>query len=96
MFVCMCHAVSDRTIIDSIERGASTVAEVGRACHAGTGCGACRVRIRHTLAQHRSSGSPTCTIVQGQGNLVEARHHTAPTEIIGRLIGRLHSPGASS
>lgn len=58
MFVCSCHAVSDGMIVDSIERGARSVAHVGRSCHAGTGCGACHVRIRQLLAEHESSGSP--------------------------------------
>lgn len=41
MIVCLCHGVRDRDIDAAISEGATTVGEVGRACGAGTGCGAC-------------------------------------------------------
>ena len=40
MIVCVCHAVSDRTVRDAAARGA-TVQEVARATRAGTSCGCC-------------------------------------------------------
>lgn len=41
MYVCSCMGVTDRTIRTTIRNGASTVAEVGRQCGAGTRCGGC-------------------------------------------------------
>lgn len=49
MFVCLCHAVSDRTIRDAIRAGARTVEAVGEACRAGTQCGKCRTAIEIML-----------------------------------------------
>jgi bacterioferritin-associated ferredoxin len=79
MFVCICHAVSDDVVAHSIQGGASTVAQVGRSCHAGTGCGACRVRIRQMLAQRRAGDSTTCAQTQGHGGLIEALHLAIPS-----------------
>jgi bacterioferritin-associated ferredoxin len=45
MIVCLCRRVSDATIRATIDGGAQTVSEVGDACGAGTGCGACRDSI---------------------------------------------------
>jgi len=36
-----------------MRQGASSVAEVGAACRAGTGCGGCRPTIAGLLAAHR-------------------------------------------
>jgi NAD(P)H-nitrite reductase large subunit len=36
-----------------MRQGASSVAEVGAACRAGTGCGGCRPAIAGLLATHR-------------------------------------------
>jgi bacterioferritin-associated ferredoxin len=78
LFVCICHAVSDGVVRDSIERGAGTVAQVGRSCAAGTGCGSCRIRIQQMLTQHRSGGAQIHECAQDGGDLVEALHRTTP------------------
>lgn len=78
MFICICTAVSDGVIADSIRRGASTVAQVARSCDAGTGCGTCHIRIRQMLAQHHSASAPLNDCAQGRGDLVEALHRPAP------------------
>jgi bacterioferritin-associated ferredoxin len=41
MFVCVCRAVSDRTVAAAIAAGARTVGELARATGAGTCCGTC-------------------------------------------------------
>lgn len=41
MYVCLCKAVTDRQIKDSIENGACTYAEVRRATGVSTQCGKC-------------------------------------------------------
>ena len=50
MLVCLCHPASDRDIDAVIDDGARTVAEIGRKCGAGTGCGACVDELRDRLA----------------------------------------------
>jgi bacterioferritin-associated ferredoxin len=54
LLVCHCHRICDRTIRESVRQGASSVAEVGAACRAGTGCGGCRPIIAGLLAAHRA------------------------------------------
>ncbi len=51
MIVCICRRVTDHQIRTAIEDGASTVAEVGMACRAGTGCGACQETIAEMLVR---------------------------------------------
>ncbi|HXU72946.1 MAG TPA: (2Fe-2S)-binding protein [Polyangia bacterium] len=41
MIVCLCRAVSERTIAAKIAEGARTPADLAARCGAGTGCGAC-------------------------------------------------------
>ncbi len=65
MYVCICHAVTDREVAQVIADGARTEEEVGAACGAGTGCGSCLDRIcamiraehpEHGLAPLRAAG----------------------------------------
>lgn len=41
MFVCSCRVVSDSTIAEVIEAGASSIDEIARECGAGSRCGGC-------------------------------------------------------
>ena len=41
MIVCVCRAVSDGEVKQSIRHGAASVSEIGEACGAGTDCGSC-------------------------------------------------------
>lgn len=45
MYVCICHAVTDRQIDAAIAAGATTEDDVGAVTGAGTGCGGCLQRI---------------------------------------------------
>ncbi|MEZ4404251.1 MAG: (2Fe-2S)-binding protein [Kofleriaceae bacterium] len=58
MIVCLCYAVRDRDLDAAIAGGAATVEEVGRACGAGTGCGACLGDVEDSLM--RSGGCGDC------------------------------------
>lgn len=49
MIVCLCKAVSSRTIQAEIRRGNCTVKGIATACQAGTGCGACVQQIRELI-----------------------------------------------
>jgi bacterioferritin-associated ferredoxin len=56
MLVCLCRAVSDRTLQRAIDRGASSVQEVMRCTGAGTCCGSCRPAIAAMLEASASDG----------------------------------------
>ena len=45
MFVCMCRAVTLRTIETVVESGATCVSAVTQKCGAGGDCGSCRADI---------------------------------------------------
>ena len=49
MYVCVCFAVTDSQVQDAIDGGASTRAEVTRACRAGGDCGSCHGMIDQML-----------------------------------------------
>lgn len=53
MIVCHCFCVSDREIRSCAREGHAGIAEVGRACGAGTGCGGCRPEIATILETER-------------------------------------------
>ncbi len=56
MIVCLCKGVSCGTIRQSIQEGASSVAEIARACGAGTDCGGCETMLEELLEEEMSAG----------------------------------------
>jgi bacterioferritin-associated ferredoxin len=68
VLVCLCNTVSKKEIRGCVASGASTVAEVGEACGAGTGCGGCRGDIRALL-----STPPTVGVGSRVGTAVARR-----------------------
>jgi bacterioferritin-associated ferredoxin len=60
MIVCICRRVSENTVRACIADGAQSVAEVGRACRAGTGCGGCHEYIQELIAEQQ----PDCPRVR--------------------------------
>ncbi len=57
MIVCHCFYVSDREIRQCSSAGACDIADVGRACGAGTGCGGCRPEIENILGESSGKGA---------------------------------------
>ena len=58
--VCWCNGVKVEQVTAAAEAGSETVADIGRATRAGTGCGGCKTRIGEileTLRPHQGSGS---------------------------------------
>lgn len=55
MIVCHCQCVSDREIRSCAREGARDLADIGRACGAGTGCGGCRPEIASILDTEQSA-----------------------------------------
>jgi bacterioferritin-associated ferredoxin len=49
MFVCVCNAVSKKTVEEAIDCGASTRDDVTRACGAGGDCGGCHRYIEKMI-----------------------------------------------
>ena len=62
MYVCLCKVASDRDVKVAIDQGARTVDQVGDACGAGTGCGACRPMIHEML----EAAGKSCTLESGR------------------------------
>ncbi|MET3769535.1 assimilatory nitrate reductase electron transfer subunit [Marisediminicola sp. UYEF4] len=56
--VCWCNGVTVGAISDSAAKGNDTVACIGSATRAGTGCGGCKVRIGEVLEQFARSAEP--------------------------------------
>ena len=59
MIVCHCFCVSDREIRGCAREGATDLAEVGRVCGAGTGCGGCRPEIANIIDAERREARPS-------------------------------------
>jgi len=55
--VCWCNGVTVGAIMEAAEAGNDTVACIGSATRAGTGCGGCKSRIGEVLARFSASGS---------------------------------------
>jgi bacterioferritin-associated ferredoxin len=51
MYVCSCHAVTDRTVRAAIASGATTVGDVAERCGAGDRCGGCWPELERLLAE---------------------------------------------
>lgn len=49
MLLCVCHAVSDRTVRALVQREGCSAEQVARRTGAGTGCGACVADLRRLV-----------------------------------------------
>lgn len=59
MLICHCHAVNDHRIRSEIALGARTVAQVARACRAGSDCGGCARAVAEIIEETRYRSLPT-------------------------------------
>ena len=55
MYICLCRAVTRKTIEAAIERGADSVEEIGQRCGAGTECGKCQPLIVRLIRLRREA-----------------------------------------
>ena len=53
MIVCQCKGTTEAAVRKAIRAGASTVAEIGCACLAGTDCGGCHETLVKILSSER-------------------------------------------
>ena len=55
MIICQCAAVSDRLVIEALDSGARSLAQVCRATDAGQDCGVCVFNVKRVITEHRSA-----------------------------------------
>ena len=58
MYVCICHAVTDREIRSCIEDGADSMRDLRKQLCVGTGCGKCAKHVRAILKDAHSGCTP--------------------------------------
>jgi len=58
MYICICHAVTDREIRARIEEGANSMQALRRELCVGTQCGKCAREVRGILKDAKSAASP--------------------------------------
>lgn len=58
MYVCICHAVTDKQIRAAAENGASSVADLSATLGVAAGCGCCADLAAAVLADAKTSKSP--------------------------------------
>ena len=57
MYVCICHAVTDRQIRACIDDGATSMRELRAELKVGTQCGKCACDVRALLKEEKSGDS---------------------------------------
>lgn len=57
MYICICHAVTDRDIRACIEDGATSMRDLRNCLGVGTQCGKCASHVRDLLKEQESSSS---------------------------------------
>lgn len=53
MFVCVCHAVTDREIREAVDDGVADLDQLQAHCGAGSGCGCCKAMAQELIDAHR-------------------------------------------
>jgi bacterioferritin-associated ferredoxin len=56
MYVCLCHAISDRQIREIVERGAESLDEVQAHLPVASCCGSCEDMARDLIESHTEAG----------------------------------------
>ncbi|WP_084536640.1 (2Fe-2S)-binding protein [Azospirillum halopraeferens] len=76
MYVCICHAFTDKQVKKALEGGARTTAAVYRTLGHKVQCGKCVPYVRGMVEEHRQETFGTCA---GGGNCGGcANHHDIP------------------
>lgn len=63
MFVCVCNAVSDKAIVNAIDDGARSVADLRRSLGLGSCCGKCVPAARALIREHTEATAPAAGVV---------------------------------
>jgi bacterioferritin-associated ferredoxin len=56
MFVCVCHAVTDRDIHEAVDEGVHHVEQLEALCGVGSGCGSCRTMAQELIESRLAEG----------------------------------------
>lgn len=64
MIVCHCKVVNDRAVVESIDKGARTLANVCNLTGAGKSCGACVFSLKRLLCDHEAASASPLTEVE--------------------------------
>ena len=59
MYVCVCHAISDRQIREAVDRGAESLCEVQAYLPVASCCGQCEDTARELIDSHVESSEAT-------------------------------------
>lgn len=51
MYICLCHAVTEKAIYDAVDRGVSTFSELAFSTGCGSQCGSCAKAARQTFKE---------------------------------------------
>lgn len=57
MYICLCHAISDRQIREIVDTGAGSLAEVQMHLPVANCCGSCEESAREVIESHVESAS---------------------------------------
>jgi bacterioferritin-associated ferredoxin len=57
MYICLCHAISDRQIREIVDRGADSLPEVQRHLPVASCCGRCEDSAREVIETHIESAN---------------------------------------
>jgi bacterioferritin-associated ferredoxin len=55
MYICLCHAVTDKAIYEAVDRGVSTYSELAFNTGCGTQCGSCAKTARALFDEARET-----------------------------------------
>ena len=70
MYVCVCHAITDRQIYRAVEQGAQTLGEVQMQLPVGACCGRCVDNARAVIDEHQQHQPGSCQ-VRAQSRVAE-------------------------
>jgi bacterioferritin-associated ferredoxin len=52
MYVCICHAITERQVVAAVREGACTLRDLSACLGVATGCGQCACQARELIAAH--------------------------------------------
>jgi bacterioferritin-associated ferredoxin len=62
MYVCVCHAVTDKDIRNAVDRGARSLFDVQCELPVGSCCGRCSDTAKSVVDDYMSARRPDCTV----------------------------------
>lgn len=69
MYICLCHAVTDRTINEALENGASSVIELMKELKVATQCGSCLSDVSTIVEKKLHQADYSDEMVANQGGV---------------------------